>query len=223
MLILHGGDTVILIMGVFNVEVNPLRRIIHPELEKGEVIGRPFIRGVIGPNEVVVTYGFVGKVEAAMLAQAFIDRFNPNAIVFTGAAGALSKILKIGDVVLGDEYFEFDVARRDGKVELIEGSERLIERFEEHYKDVYVGRIATGDSFIDSEEMREKVKKMTQAVAVDMDSAAVAKVAKENGIDFVSLKTIVDDCSVESFEENYEKFAGKAAMIVSRVIDHHTL
>ncbi len=213
----------ILIMGVFNVEVAPLRRIIHPELEKGEVIGRPFIRGVIGPNEVVVTYGFVGKVEAAMLTQAFIDRFHPSAIVFTGAAGALSNILKIGDVVLGDEYFEFDVARRDGKVELIEGSERLIERFEEHYKDVYVGRIATGDSFIDNEDMRERVKKMTQAVAVDMDSAAVAKVAKENGIDFVALKTIVDECTVESFEENYEKFAGKAAAIVSNVIDHHTL
>ena len=212
----------ILVMGVFNIEVDPLRRAIHPELEKGTVIGRPFVRGVIGPNEVVVTYGLVGKVEAAMLTQAFIDRFSPSAIVFTGAAGALSKILNVGDVVLGDEYFEFDVARRDGKVELIEGSERLIERFEEHYKDIYVGRIATGDSFIDNEEMREKIKKMTQAVAVDMDSAAVAKVAKENGIDFVSLKTIVDDCTVESFEKNYERFAGRAAAIVSSVIDHHT-
>ena len=210
-------------MGVFNIEVDPLRRVIHPELEKGEVIGRPFVRGVIGPNEVVITYGFVGKVEAAMVTQAFIDRFHPSAIIFTGAAGALSKMLKIGDVVLGDEYFEFDVARRDGKVELIQGSERLVERFEEHYKEVYVGRIATGDSFIDNEEMREKIKKMTQAVAVDMDSAAVAKVAKENGIDFVSLKAIVDDCTVESFEKNYERFAGKAAAIVSSVINHHIL
>ncbi len=213
----------ILVMGVFEIEVAPLRREVHPELEKGEIIGRPFVRGVIGPNEVVVTYGFVGKVEAAMVAQAFIDEFDPSAIIFTGAAGSLSKILEIGDVVIGDEYFEFDLAKRDGKVELIEASGRLVERLEEHYKEAYVGRIATGDSFIADEETRGKVRRLAQAIAVDMDSAAVAKVAKENGVDFVSVKTIVDDCTVDSFKKNYERLAGRSAAILAGVINHHTL
>ncbi len=213
----------VLVMGVFEIEVDPIRRLVQPAFEAGEVVGRPFVRGVIGPNEVVVTYGFVGKVEAAMVAQAFIDRFKPSSIVFTGAAGALSRFLRIGDVIIGDEYFEFDLARRDGKVELVEASERLIERIEEHVEGVFVGRIATGDSFIADEAMREKVRRLTGAAAVDMDSAAIAKVAKENGIEFVAMKTIVDDCTVESFRQNYERYAGKAAGILAGIIDHHVL
>ena len=213
----------VLVMGVFEIEVDPIRRLVQPAFEAGEVVGRPFVRGVIGPNEVVVTYGFVGKVEAAMVAQAFIDRFKPSSIVFTGAAGALSRFLRIGDVIIGDEYFEFDLARRDGKVELVEASERLIERIEEHVEGVFVGRIATGDSFIADEAMREKVRRLTGAAAVDMDSAAIAKVAKENGIEFVAMKTIVDDCTVESFRRNYERYAGKAAGILAGIIDHHVL
>ncbi len=213
----------VLVMGVFEIEVDPIRRLVQPAFEAGEVVGRPFVRGVIGPNEVVVTYGFVGKVEAAMVAQAFIDRFKPSSIVFTGAAGALSRFLRIGDVIIGDEYFEFDLARRDGKVELVEASERLIERIEEHVEGVFVGRIATGDSFIADETMREKVRRLTGAAAVDMDSAAIAKVAKENGVEFVAMKTIVDDCTVESFRQNYERYAGKAAGILAGIIDHHVL
>ena len=213
----------VLIMGVFEIEVDPLRREVSPSFESGEIIGRPYIRGVIGPNEVVITYGFVGKVEAAMVTQAFIDRFHPSSIIFTGAVGSLSKFLKIGDVIIGDEYVEFDLARRDGKVELIEASEILLEKLESHVKGAFVGRIASGDSFISDPETAENVKKLTGAVAVDMDSAAVAKVARQNGIDFVAVKTVVDDCTIESFRENYERYAGKAAGLVLNFIDHHAL
>jgi len=212
----------ILVLGVFEIEVDPVRKEIMP-LEAGEILGRPFVRGVVGPNEVITAYGFIGKVETAMVTQAFIDKFHPTAIVFTGAAGALSNFLNIGDIVIGDEYFEYDLGRRDGKVELIEGSERLIERVEEHLEGAFVGRIASGDAFVDNQQMREELRRLTRAVAVDMDSAAVAKVCKENDVDFVAIKTIVNRCDKEEFQKNYEKLAGKAASLLVKIIDHHVL
>ncbi|MCD6450350.1 MAG: 5'-methylthioadenosine/S-adenosylhomocysteine nucleosidase [Thermotogaceae bacterium] len=210
----------ILVLGVFEIEIDPIRRQLQL-LETGELLNRPFFRGVIGPNEVVVTYGLVGKVESAMITQAFIDRFHPKAVLFTGAAGALSTLLHPGDVVVGDEYFEYDLGRRDGKVEVIEGSVRLIEKIEEHIRGVFIGRIATGDSFVNADEMREKIRKITKSIAVDMDSAAIAKVCKENEIDFVSIKTITNRCNVEEFQQNYQKYAGKSAALLLGIIDHH--
>ncbi len=212
----------ILVLGVFEIEIDPVRKEIQP-LEAGEVIGRPFVRGVVGPNEVVTAYGFVGKVEAAMVTQAFIDRFRPSAVVFTGAAAALSNFLRIGDIVIGDEYFEYDLGRRDGKVEIVEGSERLIERIEEHVHGAFVARIASGDAFVDNDQMREELRRLTESVAVDMDSAAIAKVCKENGIDFVAIKTITNRCDTEEFKQNYEKLAGRAASLLVKIIDHHVL
>ena len=210
----------ILVLGVFEIEIDPIRRQLHL-LETAQHLGRSFSRGVIGPNEVVVTYGFVGKVESAMVTQAFIDRFHPKAVVFTGAAGALSTFLQPGDVVVGDEYFEYDLGRRDGKVEIIEGSVRLIEKMEDHIKGAFVGRIATGDSFVDNEEMREKIRRITKSIAVDMDSAAIAKVCRENKVDFVSIKTITNRCNVEEFQKNYQKYAGKSAALLLKIIDQH--
>ncbi len=210
----------ILVLGVFEIEIDPIRRQLHL-LEAGQLLERPFSRGVIGPNEVVVTYGFVGKVESAMVTQAFIDRFHPKAVIFTGAAGALSTFLQPGDIVIGDEYFEYDLGRRDGKVEIIEGSVRLIEKMEDHIKGAFVGRIATGDSFVDNDEMREKIRRLTRSIAVDMDSAAIAKVCRENKVDFVSIKTITNRCNVEEFQRNYQKYAGKSAAFLLGIIDHH--
>ncbi len=211
-----------LIMGVFEMEIDPIRRAML-KLETGEILRRPFTRGVVGPNEVVTVYGFVGKVEAAMMTQAALDRFKPDTVIFTGAVGALSSFLRLGDIVIGDEYFEYDLGRRDGRVEIIEGSERLIEKVESYIEGAVVGRIASGDSFVADPEMRDEIRRLTHSIAVDMDSAAVAKVCKENGIEFVAVKTVVDVCDVNEFKANYEKFASKSATLVLGLMYEHVI
>ncbi len=212
----------ILVMGVFELEIDPIRRLMM-KLETGELLKRPFTRGVVGPNEVVTIYGFVGKVEAAMMTQAALDRFKPSAVIFTGAVGALSNFLKLGDIVIGDEYLEYDLGRRDGKVEVIEGSERLIEKLESYIEGAVVGKIATGDSFISDPDTRDEIRRLTRSIAVDMDSAAVAKVCKENGVEFVAVKTVVDVCDVEEFASNYERFASKSATLVLGLLYEHII
>ncbi len=212
----------IAVLGVFEIEIDPLKKNLHI-LETGEIVGRTFYRGVVGPNEVVTTYGFIGKVETALITQAVIDKFHPTAVIFTGAAGALSNFLKIGDIVIGDEYFEYDLGRRDGKVEIIEASVKLVELVEEHIDWCVVGRIATGDSFIQDEDLKRHIRKLTGAIAVDMDSAAMAKVCKENKVPFVAVKTIVDACSVEEFHENYTTLAKRSSSKLIKIINHHSL
>src|SRR6185295_7504736 len=57
-------------------------------------------RGRLGGCEVIVDRTGIGKVNAALHTQSVLFRYRPKAIVFTGVAGALVPLLKIGDLVV---------------------------------------------------------------------------------------------------------------------------
>ena len=215
----------ILILGVFEVEVKPAFKVIET-LETGEVLGRIYRRGLIGRNEVLVTYGFVGKVEASMVTQAFLDRFKIDSVIFTGAGGSISPEVTIGDVVIGDVYEEHDlnIARR--KAQEIPGSQEILNLLLDHLKELKVGKLVSGDMFVLGEERRRKLRERTHGICVDMDSAAVAKVCYVNKKPFVALKTIVDDCgnnAIEEFEGNYQKLASKSCELLCRFLGEFIL
>ena len=215
----------ILILGVFEVEIKPAFNLIEP-LETGEVIGRIYKRGLIGRNEVLVTYGFVGKVEAAMMTQAFIDKFKIDNVIFTGAGGSISPEIRIGDVVVGDVYEEHDLNIVRRKSQEIPGSQEILNILIDHIDNLKIGKIVSGDIFVLGEERRRKLKERTRGICVDMDSAAIAKVCYENKKNFVAIKTIVDNCgnnAIEEFEKNYQKLASKSCEILCKFLEKFVL
>lgn len=65
-------------------------------------------RGRLGGCEVIVDRTGIGKVNAALHTQSVIFRYRPSAILFTGVAGALVPLLKIGDLVVATQAVQHD-------------------------------------------------------------------------------------------------------------------
>ncbi|QTA38256.1 5'-methylthioadenosine/S-adenosylhomocysteine nucleosidase [Thermosipho ferrireducens] len=216
----------IVLTSVLKEEIIGAFRELLPVLENGEIIKRPYTRGIIGSNEIVLVYGLIGKVEAAMLAQAIIDKFNPRYFIHCGAAGALNPERKIGDIVCGNLYIEHDVYARQGAKCEIYGSQILTEKIVDVYDKVIIGTIASGDVFVESEDEKAKIYEVTKAEVVDMDSSAMAKVCYENGVDFCALKIVVDTSEKETRKEyrlNFKKLAPFPSAIVAEMLEKHLL
>ncbi|ABR30352.1 adenosylhomocysteine nucleosidase [Thermosipho melanesiensis] len=216
----------IVITSVLRDEILGAFRELLPVLENGEILKRPYVRGLIGVNEVLLVYGLIGKVESAMMAQALIDRFKPKYFIHCGSAGAINKERKIGDIVCGTEYIEHDISFREKNVRIFKASDVLMERIYDIFNDIKFGVIASGDVFVDSEEEKERIYRETNAEVVDMDSAAIAKVCAENDINFCALKIVVDS-SMEGSEieikRNLKRLAPFPSAIIAEMLEKHLL
>jgi adenosylhomocysteine nucleosidase len=207
----------IAIVGVLPEEVKPLIDALSPRLQVSQILRRPVFRGLIGPNEVMITSGCVGKVETACVVQALLDKFAPDCVLLIGAAGALRQDILLGTLVAGTAYVEYDFSPRINVDSLINPSQEVFAPLLES-SDVTCGIIASGDSFISSESTAKKIHETTGAICVDMDSAAAAKVCVENEKPFLSVKIIVDFAgsrAIEQYIENHPKYGSTPARLLA--------
>jgi adenosylhomocysteine nucleosidase len=214
----------VVVTGVLKEEIIGVFREMLPLLENGELVKRNFSRGIVGGNEVVTIYGFVGKVESAMIAQAIIDRFRPSYIIHCGSAGAIHPELRIGDLICGTVFYEHDF--QSSNTFGIESSSKLLEKIADVYGKIHFGPIVSGDLVVSDRELKRRLFEKYGAFAVDMDSAAIAKVCYQNGVEFCALKVIVDTSEEHAqieYEQNFRKFSSLPSTIVSELLDKHLL
>ncbi len=155
----------------------------------------------------------IGKVAAAMTLTKILEQHRVDIIINIGLAGSLSPHLCFGDVVVATKTIE-----HDGYFEnMPETQNRLYPLFDlitvEH-PELKQGVLVTGDQFITTESMRESLQ-VRGGQLVDMEGAALAKVAHHYAVSLLVLKIISDNAN-SSAEEDFEKnlHAGK------RVIEH---
>jgi adenosylhomocysteine nucleosidase len=72
------------------------------------VRGQLFRVGTLGGRRVVVARSGAGKVNAAFVTALLISRFDPDALFFSGTAGAVDQTLHPGDVVIGATVAQHD-------------------------------------------------------------------------------------------------------------------
>lgn len=165
--------------------------------------GRRYVSGTAGGNTVTLHQCGIGKVNAAIGAAGLIDGFAPDAVVSTGVAGGASTELRVQDVVVArqtcyhDTYCGDDVAygqipgmpaRFDADPVLLSKAAAL-----DCGTRIHTGLTVTGDWFVDSrEKMREIIGRFPEALAVDMESAAIAHACHRRGVPFISFRIISD-------------------------------
>lgn len=76
---------------------------------KQQRAGRTFWRGQWGDQDVVLVLSRVGKVAAASTAATLIEAFGVERIVFTGVAGGLGDGVRVGDVVVAEDFVQHDM------------------------------------------------------------------------------------------------------------------
>lgn len=98
---------VIAIIGALEKEV----RQIYASVENGVVVdeaGISVMRGDYHGFSIVATTAGMGTVNAAAATQHLISVYGANAIIFSGIAGGLNPVLRIGDVVVGERLRYLD-------------------------------------------------------------------------------------------------------------------
>src|SRR5258708_6876136 len=107
---------------------------------------------------------------ARRAAQALIDEHSPRWIISAGFAGALDPQMKVGDIVVGNSIVD------------AEGTELKIDMQmpANPAAGLYVGRLLTVDSIVRSVADKKSLAERLGAIAVDMESLAVAQVCHES-------------------------------------------
>ena len=172
--------------------------------------------GGIADDTVIATQCGIGKVNAAIGAITLIDNFRPDAVINTGIAGGTGGGAGVLDVVIGREVAYHDVwcgpGNAPGQVQGL--PDRFpadmemfdISRLEQGGK-VKCGLIASGDQFISTpEELARVLSVRPDAMAVDMESGAIAQVCYLKKMPFIAIRVISDTPGVENHIEQYGDF-----------------
>jgi adenosylhomocysteine nucleosidase len=156
----------------------------------------------------------VGKVAAAMAAQYACDVFKPRCLIAIGLAGGIEDGARPGQVIVATGAVQHDIDGRpltDAKgvipglgLSILPADPALAEkllmaaRFES--KDARSGLVLTGDQIVTSRAIRDSlVSDFPEAACIDMETAAVAQVAYQNGLPWSALR-VLSDSADETFD-----------------------
>ena len=168
--------------------------------------GKQFVCGRLDDKNIVMLQCGIGKVNAAIGAVEIINHFQPDIVVSTGVAGGADVSLSVMDVVASTEciyhdvYCGCEVARGQfvGLPPSFHTPDSLVQKalaLNETEPDSHVraGQIVTGDWFVDSrEKMRSILDNFPNALAVDMESCAIAHTCHLYHTPFISFRIISD-------------------------------
>lgn len=189
-----------------------------------ETDGYTFHTGKMGNRDIVVGKCGIGKVNAAVNAFTLIERFKPSVIINTGVAGGTGAV-KVGDVVVADRIAYHDVWCGPDTIHgQAAGCPRhFVNTFDDAIfsgLDIHRGLIASGDIFVSkAAEIQHILKLYPNAVAVDMESAAIAHVCHLRHVPFICVRVVSDTPGSGDNIAQYETFWQDAPRHTFEVID----
>ena len=213
------------IIGAMDGEVNAIIERLENKFEE-TVSGIKFYTGTMFGKNIAVAKCGIGKVFAAMCAEAMIIKYSPALLVNTGVGGAIDKSLRPLDIVFATKLVQHDMDTSplgDPKG-LISGINRIYfdtdARAIEILTDASVsmsvkhmtGTVASGDKFIALSEDKERIGADFGAVACEMEGAAIAQVAFVNGTPCAVIRAISDSADGEA-SMDYMAFLPEAERI----------
>lgn len=188
--------------------------------------------GTLGTVPVVAGKSGVGKARSAMVTQYLIDHFPLDSLIFTGLAGSINADIRIGDTLIARDCLQHDLdasplgfARGEipyEKARIFVCDPDLVNRarqVEPETGSLHVGRILTGDQFIDRRGLQamDFLGSELEGDAVEMEGASVASVCSFNGLPFCLVRTISDEAN-RNAKVDFERFLPVASANSMRFI-----
>jgi nucleoside phosphorylase len=190
----------ILLFYAFAREIAPFKRRLRNRAPLA-LDGLHGFRAEIGAKSFTVVGHGIGHRRASDTARRAFDLI-PGAelVIGTGVAGALSSGLKPGDLVLSDRTLTIHT---DGQI-----AEQMTAVGDAHIRAVgrslaiagiaySTGAILTSHRVLATGAEKRRAKQSTGAIAVDMETAAIAAEAAARGIPFVAIRAVLDEVDDE--------------------------
>jgi adenosylhomocysteine nucleosidase len=210
------------VIGAMQMEVDNLTAAmqgVHADVYSGVT----YVSGTIDDKEVVAAVCGIGKVFAAICAEAMILKFQVDYVINIGVAGTLCHELGIMDVAVADQVVQHDMntSALGDPIGLLSGLNQIFLPSDDkmrkllcsclHEKGISykVGTIATGDLFLNKETQKLLLHQRFGAIACEMEGGSIGHVCYVNKVPFAILRSISDG---DGGSMDYETFAEKAAM-----------
>jgi len=167
------------ITGIIVALPEELRTLTHTKIRQGECITLP--------NGHLIALSGAGFENAQSATQQLIDQ-GAQQLISWGCAGALAPHLMAGDLILPHSILLSDNTLLE--IDLI-GREQVI-KILNHSIPYYSDKLLESQQMISAALDKATAYQNSSAIAVDMESGAVARVAHQANIPFVVLRSIVD-------------------------------
>lgn len=181
-------------------EINPLLDCLNvsKEFEIDEAL---FYQGDLNGQPVTLVQGGVGRKNAVKATRCLLEYAKVDLLISSGVAGGIRQGLNVGDLVVAENVgyskqsdFEEQKLQLEAdyvcnrKVVQLAGQLMCNMEFKLH-----IGNLLTVDKVINEAGTKRKIGDHNPFSAVDMESAAIAEVALEKGIEFAAIRAISDD------------------------------
>lgn len=196
-----------------------------------------FVKGTVFGNEVVVAKCGIGKVFAALCAEAMILKYAPDCIINSGVAGGVDRQLNIGDIAVARDVVQHDMdtsALGDPKG-LISGinivkipcnsqlTAELLKASATCGIASRVGTLATGDQFVaKGTSALEALRTEFNPLTADMEGAAIGQVCYVNNVPFTVIRALSDRADEDAgtdYAENLKKSSENSYKTVLKFLE----
>jgi adenosylhomocysteine nucleosidase len=170
-----------------------LRMELAPFLERCERVKQysggkfTFRGGSLDGRRIAIVECGAGRTRARKATLSLLDAHTPRWLLSVGFSGGLVPELKIGDIVVASSVV--GPAGEELSLDLSMPADPA--------RGWHVGRIATVDHIVRSVAEKQALAAKTGALAVDMESLAVAQVARDMHKRFMAVRAISDDAATE--------------------------
>ncbi|MDT8425062.1 MAG: phosphorylase [Methyloprofundus sp.] len=173
-----------MITGILVALPEELHTLTKIKIKQGECIA-------VAENTIVTLSGS-GSENAQIAAQTLITK-GATQLISWGCAGALAPHLKAGDLIIPEHILTQD---NNLITTHTEWSNPIAERLKNSLK-YYTGTLLESDSVVALADAKNELYQTSRALAVDMESGAVARTAEQAQIPFIALRSIVDPANLD--------------------------
>jgi adenosylhomocysteine nucleosidase len=174
--------------------------------------------GFIADN-LLVAYSGAGPINAKLSAELLVAK-GATRLISWGCAAALSGLLKPGDLVLADNLVDAE-GRRDAKFCVSSDWHSYAKNILSSCFVVHTGCLAESKNIVSASKDKQQLHAITGAVALDMESVSIAKVARQHELPFLAIRAIADPVDMNlplaisySFNDRGEIMIGKLLLFL---------
>jgi adenosylhomocysteine nucleosidase len=226
------------IVGAMHEEIAALRPCLE-DVRTERRAGRDFHLGRLDGHDVILVRCGIGKVAAATTTAVLLDAFDAHALLFTGVAGGLDDSVRVGDIVVATALLQHDMnaeplfprwevpltgrARFDADAawtaRLVQAARTLaVSGTHAVAATIHQGLVISGDRFVATRAESDQLRALlSDALAVEMEGAAVAQVCHDFARSFAVVRTISDRAD-DAAHVDFQRFVRDVAAPYSRDI-----
>ena len=161
----------------------------------------PFYQGDLNGQSLMLVQGGIGRDNAIRATSCLLESTSVDLLISAGIAGGIKQGLNVGDLVVAEHVgytrqVDFDVEKLQlesdfvCKEEIIQLARQCSSVIESK---LHLGNLLTVDKVISKASTKRRIGEQNSFLAVEMESAAVAEVACERGVEFAAIRSISDD------------------------------